>query len=354
MTNWSFVKDEKRLRLDKIPGNRLRLTATRLAAVLGMNPFASPFRAWCEINRVWKEPFVDNKYTLAGKAIEPIIIDWCKEKFGEGVVSPQDFYGTTYKEVKYNFYKDIKVFGGMWDAKIIKPDRSTIAVIEIKTSSRPQDWVNEVPAEKLLQALMYGHLEGAKTTYVAVAFLTDDDYACPQNFQVREGENFSLIPFDTETTLVEFDGELCTISELMAYAEQWWHAYVESGISPEYDEEKDAKILEELHTKRPDVFGDSLQSMIARLNILEDRMNTIELETGYKEMEAECKDIKNAMKSVMLDMMDDDSDKVVAGNWTLSKSVRKTVDTFALKESGIYDEYLIDKVSYTLRKDKKE
>ena len=82
--------------------------------MLGLNPWQSAFSAWCEICRVYKSPFEETKYTKAGKEIEPIIINWAKKEFDDGVVSPEDFYGNTWATVKrqYDFYKDKKVFGG--------------------------------------------------------------------------------------------------------------------------------------------------------------------------------------------------------------------------------------------------
>ena len=79
--DWKFNPEKTRVVLDAPPRNTLRLTATRLGSVLDMNAWQTAFSAWCEITKVYKRPFEDTKYTLAGKAIEPIIIDYLREYF---------------------------------------------------------------------------------------------------------------------------------------------------------------------------------------------------------------------------------------------------------------------------------
>ena len=49
-----------------------------MSSVLGLNEYQTPFGAWCEITKLVKLPFEDTKYTIAGKAIEPKLIDYMK------------------------------------------------------------------------------------------------------------------------------------------------------------------------------------------------------------------------------------------------------------------------------------
>lgn len=352
--DWKFNAERNRVVLSAPPRSTLRLTATRLGSVLDMNAWQTAFSAWCEITKVYKRPFEETKYTLAGKAIEPIIIDYLRDYFEIGVVSPEDFFGNRYKEVKYNFYPDVKVFGGMWDAKVINHRRESVAVIEIKTSSRPQDWFDGVPDEKLVQALMYAHLEKARTTYVVVAFLEEDDYAHPELFVPVEGKNLKVIPFDTETTKVMFHGEPCTISELMAYATQWWDAYVKTGISPEFDEDRDAEILKELRTQRPDEADSSLGELIITLEGLQSEVERARIKVGLDVMEKQLDNAKKALKREMEKLLAPDSDKLVIGSWQLAKTITESVDKDRLIEDGLYDAYKKTSVSMRLTQKKGE
>ena len=63
------------------PKRPLKITGTRLAAIMGLNVWNSPFKAWCEITRTYKEPFTDTIYTIAGKTIEPKQAEYMKKSY---------------------------------------------------------------------------------------------------------------------------------------------------------------------------------------------------------------------------------------------------------------------------------
>ena len=39
------------------PKRPKKLTATRFATILGLNPWSTPFEVWCEITRTYQKPF---------------------------------------------------------------------------------------------------------------------------------------------------------------------------------------------------------------------------------------------------------------------------------------------------------
>ena len=78
---WSYSEDNKRIVLSEPPKQRLRITGHRFASVLGLNQYQSPFGAWAEITKLVKLPFEDNKYTIAGKTIEPKLLILSKKDF---------------------------------------------------------------------------------------------------------------------------------------------------------------------------------------------------------------------------------------------------------------------------------
>ena len=49
-------------------------------------------------------------------------------------------------------------------------------------------------------------------------------------------------------------------------------------------------------------------------------------------------------------LMGDDDKSIEVDNWKLTKTVRKGVDSTKLKAAGIYDDYIKESVSYTLKK----
>ena len=340
-----------RVALATPPKQTLSLTATRLGSVLGMNDWQSAFSAWCEITKLYKRPFVGNKYTEAGNALEPIIIEWCKTYFGSGVQSPKDFYGNSFslKGMRYNFYPEQHIFGGMWDVKIIDSKGNCIAVIEIKTSGRPQDWVKDVPTEKKAQALMYGHMERAPTTFVVVCFLKEEDYYHPELFVPVEGKNTRVYGFDTEEELLTMDGDSLTIGEAMEYALDWWEAFVVSGISPEYDEKKDAEIMKELRTMRPDESETStLAGIMLHAEKLHAKIDALKAEAGLDALEKELKAQKDAIKRELLVLFEGEAKTVEIGHWKLAKTVTKSIDKDRLKADGLLDSYETESDRFTL------
>lgn len=353
--DWKFNDEKNRVVLDKAPTRPKKITAGRLGTILGLNDWQTPFYGWCDMTKVYVEPFEDTKYTIAGKVIEPIIINYLKGIFGEKyVLSPEEYFKTSdaKKFTGYDFYKGFKIFGGMWDAVIINPKGEIIAIIEIKTSSRPQDWLDGVPSEKKVQGLLYGHLSKVPTTYLVGAFLDDNDYVMPENFVPNEN-NTKIYPFKTEEALIEYNNENYTISDLTDFAEQWYNAYIKTGISPEFDNVKDKTILSELRKIRPDEDENSdLSDILKAIAQKELKIEEIRKENGLDDLENDLKNLKDGLKRILTDAMGEDDTKAEVGNFILTKTVRQGVDTARLKADGIYENYLKESVSYTLKERK--
>ena len=77
-------------RIQIVPPKRpKKLTATRFATVLGLNPWSTPFEVWCEITRTYQKTFEDTIYTRAGKIIEPKQAEYMKNTyFMSNLVTP--------------------------------------------------------------------------------------------------------------------------------------------------------------------------------------------------------------------------------------------------------------------------
>jgi len=94
--------------LQKVDRDKVRRRA-------GLDRWATPFEVWCAVTRTYEKPFEDNKYTIAGKIIEPKVIEYLKKLyFGGSLKSPTDVYArTTFKNLG-DFFPDVEIFGGMW------------------------------------------------------------------------------------------------------------------------------------------------------------------------------------------------------------------------------------------------
>lgn len=352
---WTYSENRKAIVLERVPIARKKVTATRLAGILSLNDWVTDFQMWCEITKAATPPFEDNKYTLAGKAIEPKLIQYTRDNIfdldPENVKDPEEYWGNIYRDVKYDFFKDTKVFGGMWDAVHLDDDGKIDTIIECKTSSRPQDWTNGVPVYYKVQGLLYAHLTGAKKLYFPVSFLKDEDYARPEEFRCT-ADNTTIIevPVDSKIT---WRGQEYGIEELLEIALEWYNAFVETGVSPEFDENKDSDYLSILRKNAPEE-DLSLLAMTTQAMQIEEAIKKIKEEQGINNLEKELKKLKESIKTELLTTMPENMTTNVCNNFELTKTTKFVLDEERLKEDGIYDNYLIEQTTYTLRMKKEK
>ena len=337
--SYKIIESDQQIQLDNPPKNPKKITATRLATILGLNTWATPFEAWCAITRTYEAPFEDTIYTKAGKIIEPKVIEYLKNTMFMDIKSPTDVYGPDYfKQTWGDFFKDTPTFGGMWDA--LGDD----FIVEIKTTKRAEDWEDGAPIYYKIQAALYAYLLGFDRFYMTVSILQDSDYQNPEAFK----------PSYQNTKIYEYSvsKEFPNFSLTLAEARVWWYTYVEQGISPQFDEKKDAAILKELrkHTITPDDY--TVTDLLAEYDSL--AADIAEVDATIEPKRQRMKEIEEQLKRYMVDQFRDGDKQVVvngqATKWTLTRSERTTVNTDALKKAGLYDTYTQTKTTLTLKK----
>lgn len=335
-----------RIKVDP-PKKPKKLTATRFATIMGLNAWSTPFSAWCEMTRTYEEPFEDNIYTTAGKVIEPKICEYLKNRYFMDIKSPTDVYGPDYfKKTWGDFFGDVEALGGMWD--FLGDD----FVVEVKTTKRVEDWKGvdgkvEPPIYYKLQASLYAYLLGFDNVVMTCSFLGDADYANPETF----------VPNVNNTVVIEFklSEEFPTFKE--SYVEpalKFWNDHVLTGISPEFDEKKDAEILKVLrkNTVEPD------DTEIAKLMVEADKLQESidKAEAKLEEKKKRLKEIDDQVKKYMTGQFRDGDKKVeIAGKkytWTLTKSERNGLDSTALKKDlpDVFGKYTKKTEVYSLKK----
>ena len=162
--------DSNQIQVDP-PKRPKKITGTRFAAILGLNKWSTPFRTWCEITRTYEEPFEDTIYTIAGKTIEPKQADYMEKVYFMNIVRPEDVYGKDFFKKTYgDFFRDQKIFGGMWDY-LETEDSKVTAVLEMKTSKRVEDWETDIPEYYAMQAALYAYLLNVDHVYMVASFL---------------------------------------------------------------------------------------------------------------------------------------------------------------------------------------
>ena len=335
-----------------------KISGTHFPTVLGFDPWKTAFEAWCKCTRTYEIPFEGNKYTNAGQVVEPKVFDFLRKSmgFGNKVVTPEDVYGKDhFKKTWGDFFPDSKVFSGMWDALIKGDDGKPEYVVEIKTvqvdgrsGSLENRWkYGEAPAYQALQASLYAYLLGIDKVLMVAVALEDKkgDYEHPEQvIPAYSNSNVYIDEFRVSERYPNFD----------LYIEQataWWNNYVLTGVSPEFDEKKDAEILKALRTNSL-----SPDSDIAAL-VTEAEQLTTEIEevtASVADKEKRLKVVTEQIKKYALNQFREGDTKVsVPGQrfeFVLSKSETTELDKEALKADGLLEKYLKSKTNYRLTK----
>ena len=339
----------------ELPKKFKKISGTHFPTVLGVDPWKSPFEAWCKCTRTWESPFEGNKYTNAGEIIEPKVFEFLRTSmgFGDRLVTPADKYGKDYfKKTWGDFFPESKVFSGMWDALVKDKDGNIEYVVEIKTvqvdgrsGSLEDRWKNgEAPHYQALQASLYAHLLGVDKVLMVAVALEDGkgDYEHPEQVVPSYANgNVYIDGFSVSERYPNFD-------MYIEKATAWWNAYVTTGVSPEFDEKKDAEILKALRTNSVDT--SDISEMLDKAEQLKTDIETATaaLENKQKELKSILEQIK---KYALTQFRDGDTKVAIRGNryeWVLSKSNTTELDKEALQADGLLEKYTKSKTSYRL------
>ena len=337
------------------PKKPKKITGTHFPTIVGVNPFSTDFEVWCRCTRTYEVPFEGNKYTFAGQVIEPKVFDFLRNSmgFGERVVTPEDVYGKDhFKKTWGDFYPNMPIFGGMWDALIKGADDNIEYVVEIKTvqvdgrsGSLEDRWKDgEAPHYQALQASLYAYLLGVDKVMMVAVALEDKkgDYEHPEQVTPSYANgNVYIDEFKVSERYPNFD-------MYIEKATAWWNTYVLTGNSPEFDEKKDVEILKALRTNSVDT--SNISELLGKAEQLKTEIELVM--STLSEKEKELKTILESIKKYALSQFRDGDTKVsIKGSryeWVLSKSNTTELDKDALAEDGLLEKYTKSKTSYRL------
>lgn len=315
------------------PKRTKKITGTRFATILGLNPWSTPFEMWLAITKTYEIPFEDTIYTKAGKAIEPKQAEYMKKSYGMDIITPTDRYGEDYfKSTWGDFFPESKYLGGMWDYLGVDENGVVDTVLEMKTTKRIEDWQNDAPEYYALQAALYAYLLGVDNVIMVASFLEEKDYADPTKYTPNI-KNTITVEFKVSERYPDF-------AEKIKLVENWWAEYVDSGISPVYDEKKDAELLAALrtHNLTPDTDINALITEAEGLKREIDKANA-----AIADKEKRLGEINNIIKEHAMGLFRDGDKKVeIKGSiytWSVSRSETTTIDKKALEADGLLDKY---------------
>ena len=325
-----------------LEGNRLqiappkrtkKITGTRFATILGLNPWSTAFEMWCAITKTFELPFEDTIYTVAGKTIEPKQAEYMKKSYGMDLISPTDRYGADYFNKTWgDFFGDNPHLGGMWDYLGVDEEGKVDTVLEMKTTKRIEDWQNDVPEYYALQAALYAYLLSVDNVIMVASFLEEKDYNDPAKF-VPNIKNTITVEFKVSERYPDF-------ADKVAQVEKWWADYVDTGISPAFDEKKDAEILKALrtHNLTPDT---DITALVAEAESLKTEVD--KATAAIADKEKRLKEVNDIIKEHAMKQFREGDKKVeVKGStytWTVSRSETTTIDKKALEADGLLEKY---------------
>lgn len=347
---------DKHLRVTP-PKRPKKITGTHFATVLGINPYASPFEAWCRCTRTYEKPFTGNEFTHAGEVIEPKVYEFLKTSmgFGDRVKRPSDFYGDDYfKKTRGDFFPEDPIYGGMWDFLLLTEDLKAVDyVIEVKTvladgrqGSLDERWKGgEAPHYQALQASLYANRKGIDNVLMVAVplYKTLGDYDHPEQVEISfANERVYIDEFKVSERYPNFD----------MYIEQttaWWNEHVLTGISPDYDEKKDAEILKALRTNNvePDV---NIDALVAEAESLK-----AELEAVYASVSDKEKRLKEVTEQIKKHLVGAFRPHDIAVEhkggqyiWSVTRHESSDIDKDALKADGLFEKYSREKVTFRI------
>lgn len=324
--------DSKQIQITP-PKRTKKVTGTRFATILGLNPWSTPFEMWCAITKTYEKSFKDTIYTIAGKTIEPKQAEYMKKSYGMDLITPTDRYGQDYFNKTWgDFFPENPHFGGMWDYLGVDENGTVDTVLEMKTTKRIEDWQNDAPEYYALQAALYAYLLGVDNVIMVASFLEEKDYEDPSKF-VPNIKNTITVEFKVSERYPDFE-------RMVAEVKSWWGEYVTGGISPVYDEKKDAEILAALrtHNLTPDT---DIDALIKEAEGLKKEVDTTTAAIADKEKRL--KEISDIIKEhAMTQFRDGDKKVEIKGStytWTVSRSETTTIDKKALEADGLLEKY---------------
>jgi putative phage-type endonuclease len=214
-----------------LAARRNAIGGSEISAVMGINPYATPFHVFRAKADGWFEPeFETNEAIEWGHRLEQAVIDKAVDELGLGYVARPGGQIWANPKVPY-----IQVTPDAFVTK--RRSWSALGLIEAKTAGDDEGWTGgSAPLHYQIQLQVQLGVMGLKRGWLAC-------------FELGQARNFYLV----ET---EFDAEW--FAEAAHLAERFWIEHVQEGVAPMHDfsHPRTEKLLREL---RPKVHRQSIE-----------------------------------------------------------------------------------------------
>lgn len=304
-----------------------KLTGTQISAIVGRNPWQTPFSVATRLLRLYDEDIDDEPKIRAGKVLEPVVLNYCKthglplkradEIFPERTGSHEDW--------EQDFNDD--VFGGHIDA--LAEDG---AIVECKTTSSPEVWMRgEIPEHYWLQASLYAKFFKTDKIHFTVGFLSPEDVANPYKF-VPTADNVKVYTVGLHPK----------IDEYMEQARQWYGDYILKNKTPVPDMKNpiDARIVQVLDVQ--------IMNAVEIGKLMDEYESLLEKIDSLNELKKKADNIKDGlmvyMKTHNLNL------RTATATYKYVETSRTVADTDSMKKDGIYDKYTKESVSKSIKR----
>lgn len=205
-----------------------KITGTMMAGILGISPWSTPFQVACNLLGLGSEDISYKSSVITGRRLEPVIINYVAREYeAQGLFLSADdvFEKRIGDHSSWASDFDSDIFAGHVDGIVMKDDGSDF-ILEIKTSSNLESWLNGVPEYYYWQVALYNHFITKKDkAYVVLGMVDQDTYKNPQ----------SWIPSDRTVKMYAMDIDQDIVSEKIEEVREWYDKYVAKGITPPYN-----------------------------------------------------------------------------------------------------------------------
>lgn len=335
-----YTIDGDRIRIE--PGSEIhKVSGTSMAGILGLSPWSSPFQVACNLMGLCKEDISDKPAVKVGVALEGQIIDYADKTYTTvGAFFPADAIYEKRLGDHDAWVSDFEddTFAGHVDGIVMNDDGDFI--LEVKTSSNMESWLEGVPEYYKLQVALYNR------------FITKQDKAYVLLGKVNEftyADYHTWIPNESTVALFEMPIDQEAFEDTLDKVRAWYDEYVRAGVTPPYDPTNpgDVEMFEHLKGLLNDV--EEMKALVDQFRDLTWEIDNIEAEhkDKYDAREALKGRIKDYMEAHSLSML---SDTCMGCKVVLSEQVRKSLDEKAMEADGIdLEKYRIRKIVKTFK-----